>query len=311
MHESNDPDGPRKDLMASSGSRLAFVALIVANICLATGPLFVRQSIADGGIGPIAVGLWRLALAAPFLLLLTRTQRQPIGRMPASLWAMIALAGVFFAADLASWHAGIQHTKLANATLFGNFASLIFPIYGFVIARALPSRMQALALALAAVGVVLLLGRSYELSRQNLVGDLLCLLAGLLYTGYLIAIDRARARLMAWPLLTISTIAGIAPLLFFAWIAGESIIPHSWTALVILALVSQVMGQGLMIYAMGTMRPLIVGLALLSQPVVAALIGWALYAERLGALDIVGAVAIGVALVLVRQTPARGTAASA
>lgn len=311
MHESMAPNGSRNALPSSSGARLAFIALIVANICLATGPLFVRQSIDGGGIGPIAVGFWRLALAAPFLLLLTRIQRQPIGRLPVSLWWAVGLAGVFFAGDLAAWHAGIQHTKLANATLFGNVASLIFPVYGFFIARSLPTRMQAAALLLAAVGIALLLGRSYDLSRQNLIGDLLCLFAGLLYTGYLIAIDRARSRLMPWPLLTLSTIGGIVPLLVFAWIAGESIIPQQWTALIILALVSQVLGQGLMIYAMGSMKPLVVGLALLSQPVVAALIGWVMYAERLGALDIVGAIAIGIALVLVRQSETRPIVASA
>ena len=60
--------------------------------------------------------------------------------------ATIALGGLFFAADLGSWHLGILRTKLANATLFGNSTSLIFPIYGFVIARAWPTRAQALAL---------------------------------------------------------------------------------------------------------------------------------------------------------------------
>ncbi len=297
MHPS---DHPRKSVAGPSA--LALIALLGGNVALAIGPLFVRLA-ADDGVGPIAAGFWRLALAAPLLLLLTRVTRQPITRLAPAMSGMIALGGLFFAADLASWHIGILQTKLANATLFGNSTSLIFPIYGFLIARAWPSRGQALALLLAAVGAVVLMGRSYELDPRYLVGDLFCLLAGILYTFYLISIDRARTTLAAWPVLTLSTIAGVLPLLAFAWVAGERIWPDEWGALVALALVSQVIGQGLMVYAMGHFRPLLVGIALLSQPVVAAAIGWTMYAEAIGPIDLLGAALIGVAILLVRRAP--------
>jgi drug/metabolite transporter (DMT)-like permease len=295
------PDHPRKSVDAPSG--LAVAALLGGNVALAIGPLFVRMAVDGDGVGPVAAGFWRLALAAPLLLLLlTRATRQPIGRLDKGLLGMIALGGLFFAADLASWHIGILQTKLANATLFGNSTSLIFPLYGFLVAQAWPSRTQVSALLLAALGAVLLMGRSYDLDPRYLVGDLFCLLAGILYTFYLISIDRARATLQPWPVLALSTLAGVLPLLGFAVLAGERIWPESWGALIGLALVSQVIGQGLMVFAIGHVRPLLVGLALLSQPVVAAAIGWIMYDERLGWVDLAGAALIAVAIVLVRNT---------
>lgn len=69
--------------------------------------------------------------------------------------------------------------------------------------------------------------------------------------------------------------------------------------LLALALVSQIAGQGLMIYALGHLSPLVVGLALLVQPLVGATIGWAAYGERLTMLDAVGAVLVAAALALV------------
>ena len=42
-----------------------------------------------------------------------------------------------------------------------------------------------------------------------------------------------------------------------------------------------------------------------AQPVVAASIGWAVYGERLGTVDAIGAVAIAIALVLVRRPDRR------
>ena len=61
------------------------------------------------------------------------------------------------------------------------------------------------------------------------------------------------------------------------------------------------LGQGLMIFALGQLSPLVVGIALLIQPVVAAAVGWIGYGEKLDGVDLIGAVLVAVALVLVRR----------
>jgi drug/metabolite transporter (DMT)-like permease len=289
MHQPSSPSRP-------AAGRHAFAALIVANLFLAAGPWMVR--LAD--VGPVAAGFWRLALALPFLAWLG--WRQARGR-PAPAWpliALIALGGLFFAADLAAWHEGILRTKLANATLFGNFASFLFAIYGFLLLRALPSRIQTGALLAAALGTALLLGSSYELSPDHLTGDLLAILAGLFYTFYLIAVDKARRSMAPFTVLAIATAAGAFPLLLLAAALGEALVPQDWTSVLLLSLGSQLIGQGLLVYAMGHLSPVVTGLGLLTQPAAAALIGWAAYGERLSTADFAGALLIAAALVLIR-----------
>ncbi len=300
MHEA---PAPRKATPQPSGGPLAFAALLGGNLALAFGPWFVRLT----DVGPVAAGFWRIALATPLLLVLgAMTTRHAFASARGLGWVLIG-SGVLFAGDLASWHAGIHHTKLANATLFGNAATFVFPLYGFLVARAWPTRLQGLALALAGVGAALLMGRSYQLAPQNLVGDLLCLLAGVLYAGYFILMARARATMAPLPALGLSSAAATLPLLFAALVLGEKVMPSDWTPLLALALFSQVIGQGLMIYALGRFSPLVIGLALLTQPVVAAAVGWLAYGEALGAADLVGAVLVATALVLVRIAPERVT----
>lgn len=288
----------QETLGAVQALRFGLPALIVANALLATGPLFVR--LAD--VGPVAAGFWRLTLALPVLTLLALASggKQP-GRFTPAIVGVIAVSGILFAADLASWHLGIVRTKLANATLFGNATSLLYPLYGYVIARAWPSRREGGALALAAAGAAVLLGRSYEVSSEHVAGDLLSLFAGLCYCVYFIAIARARATLAPMPLLAASTLASILPMLGFAALLGEELWPRDWRPLVALALASQLLGQGLTVYVLGHMKPLVIGLALLTQPVVAAAIGWVVFGERLGALDLVGAAMVAVAMVLVAR----------
>jgi drug/metabolite transporter (DMT)-like permease len=86
---------------------------------------------------------------------------------------------------------------------------------------------------------------------------------------------------------------------------GERIIPTDWTFVFLLALGSQVVGQGLLVYGIGHVPPLIVGLALLTQPAISAFVGYVAYGETLRPVDWLGALAIGAALVLVRL-PERG-----
>ncbi|MCW4462260.1 DMT family transporter [Sphingomonas sp. BT-65] len=280
-----------------SGTAPPFAALILGNIALAFGPWFVRAA----DVGPVAAGFWRLAIGVPFLFAIVFVmERNPL-RNAKGLGLVLLLAGIAFAADLASWHVGILHTTLANATLFGNSATLMYPIWGFLIARAWPTRQQGVALALAALGAGLLLGRSYSLSPEHLLGDLLCLLAGVLYTVYFILMARARGAMTPLPALALSSAAGILPLLLFAIALGEQIWPQNWGVLVGLALASQVLGQGLLIYALGHLSPLVVGIALLSQPIVAGTVGWIVYDERLGLPDFIGAILVAIALVLVRR----------
>jgi drug/metabolite transporter (DMT)-like permease len=151
----------------------------------------------------------------------------------------------------------------------------------------------------------MLMGSSFELSPRHFAGDLLALFAGLLYTGYLIAVQKGRGSLKPLPLLFLSSAFGAAMLLPVSLVFGEQVIPHDWTYVLLLALGSQVIGQGLLVYGIGHVPPLIVGLTLLTQPAISAFVGWMAYGETLSPLDWIGAIAIAAALVLVRL-PQRG-----
>lgn len=281
--------------------RFAFSAVLAGSTALAFGPWLVRLA----GVGPVAAGFWRLALALPFLFVIAAMTRQPVHWPGRKLALLVAFAAFFFAADLAAWHVGIHMTKLGNATLFGNVSSFAFAGWGLWLAHRWPSPLQGTALGLAAVGAALLMGSSFELSPRHFAGDLLALFAGLLYTGYLIAVQRARGSLKPLPLLFLSSAFGAAMLLPMSLVFGEQVIPHDWTYVLLLALGSQVIGQGLLVYGIGHVQPLIVGLALLTQPAISAFVGWMAYGETLSPLDWIGAAAIAAALVLVRL-PARG-----
>ena len=282
-----------------------FMALLGGNFALALGPWFVR--LADSG--PVSAGFWRLFLPLPILALLAMRQHKPrTGPKPTlTAWLLIATAGVLFALDLASWHIGIAYTRLGNASLFGNSGSLILMVWGLIAARRLPRIVELGAIVAALSGAAILLGRSLEIDHATLIGDLFCILAGVFYFFYILLIQSARGQFESWGLLFASTLASAPVMLGIAIALGEPVWPHVWWPLIALAFCSQVVGQGLIVFALRHFSALIIGVVLLTQPAVSIVLGWLAFGETMGALDALGMALIAAALLLGRlsESPTR------
>ena len=284
------------DAAGGGPTTLHWAALIAGNIALALGPWSVR--LADSG--PVAAGFWRLALALPILWLIARRAGEPVLGVPRRAAWLVALGALAFAFDLASWHIGIEFTRLGNATLFGNAGSIVLLFWGILVARVMPARAEWAAIVLALGGAAILLGRSAEISASTLMGDLFCITAGLLYAVYLLCLQDARKGLGGWALLVRVCLVAAPVLLSVAWLRGEPIWPRDWTPLVVLAILSQVVGQGLLVFALRAFPPMIIGLALLMQPAVAVAYGFLAFGEVLRPLDTVGMAMLGAALAVAR-----------
>ncbi|MEL7518853.1 MAG: DMT family transporter [Pseudomonadota bacterium] len=279
-------------------SALRLLALLGGNFALALGPWMVR--LAGEDTGPVSAAFWRMFLALPFLMVFAAAAKQKLTGIPTKTLALVALGSVAFAGDLASWHIGIGMTRLGNATLFGNAGSIVLLFWGFLIARALPRGTEWMAIVLALSGAAILMGRSLEISTTSLLGDLFCVTAGLLYAVYLLTLQGARGQFGSWSLLVWVSVFACPVLLALALALGEPVWPSDWTPILILFVTSQLIGQGLLVYSLGHFPPLVIGLALLTQPAIAAVIGYSVFDEVLRPMDIIGMVMLGSALVAAR-----------
>lgn len=272
-------------------SRAAFACLLAGGVCIASAPIFVRLS----DTGPVASAFWRVALAAPLLWTwvwcspsLGRGQGEGRTQPMAILW----LAGVFFALDLGFWHWSIVWTSVANATLLANLAPIVVTLAGWILWKQKVTNAFLVGMFVAIAGMFVLVGPNFFVGGTRLAGDALAALTAVFYASYQLAIKRARdnqaatAPLMAWT----STITAIV-LLPFALLSPQPMLPagtYGWLVLFGLAIVSQIMGQGLIAYAAAHLPASLTSVSLLIQPVVAALVAWALFGEAVGAAQFVG-----------------------
>ncbi len=288
---------------------LALVALLTGAISIAFAPIFVRLS----ELGPSATAFYRLAFALPFLgsWMWIEDRRTPGAKRPSAPgdYLQLAIAGLFFAADLAIWHWSIQFTSVANATLLANFAPVFVALGGWLFFGDRFTTIFLVGMATAFLGTTLLMGDSLSLSLLHLFGDALGVLTAVFYAGYILAVSRLRLRFSTAMIMTWSGLVTCLTLLVVALISGESLVAqtaYGWSVLVALALLSQVIGQSLIAYALAYLPATFSSLSLLLQPVAAAVLAWMIFDEALSAWQGVGGTIMLVGILLARHSGRRG-----
>jgi len=132
---------------------------------------------------------------------------------------------------------------------------------------------------------------SVALGSRYVLGDMLGLITACFFGSYVIAVARVRDRMAASTLMLYSSAVTALLLLAATVISGENLLPASasgWSVLVALAWVSQATGQGLIAYALGHLPASFSALAILIEPLTAAILGWAWLGEALSVLQAIG-----------------------
>jgi drug/metabolite transporter (DMT)-like permease len=285
----------------------ALIVLILAAVVLGLAPILVR--LAD--TGPAAAGFWRFAFALPWLLVMTaRPGGEGIGRP--SNW--MVLAGGMLVLDLSFWHYSIALTSVANATTLTNLTPVVVTLVGWFVFRERPRALFLVALAAAIAGALTMsLGADGGQGSNPPLGDVFAGVTALWYAGYFIAVKGARDRHSAGRVMLWSTAIAAPGLLLAALVLGEQVLPGSWggwAACAGLGLM-HVVGQGGVAWSLGRLPAALTAVTVLIQPVVAALLGWMIFAETLTPMQAVGGVVVLAAIVLAQWSSVKKKGAEA
>ena len=276
--------------MDKASSRLGISAILLGGIAIGSAAIFMRLS----PVAPSAAAFWRMALSVPVFALFVManpTARRQLRKLEWSELKLIGWVGFWFAVDLFFWHWAVEETTVANATLLANLASVFTVVVGFFLFKERFSGTFLVGLVLALLGAATLVGQNAAISPDYLFGDLLGLLTSFALTGYVICAAKARKSVPTNTLMVGSAIVTAILLLPAALLAEGDFVPSmidGWLPLLGLALVTHVMGQGLIIYGLAHISAALGAIGLLIQPVVAAILAWAIFGEALGILHLIG-----------------------
>ena len=283
----------------------ALLALVAAAFAMGISPVFVRWA----DVGPFSSAFWRVALALPVLYAWMRAEER--GGRPAGQKAFalpVVLAGLAFSGDLFFWHLAIFKTSVANATFFATTAPVFVALAGWLLFRTRVTAALLGGLGLCLLGGAALVAQSFAIAPGRLAGDVFGVCTAVFFGLYFLAVGKARETSGAARVtFEMSCITALA-LLGVALVFESRLLPGSaggWAALLAMAFISHVGGQGLLSVALGRLPALFSSLVIFLEAVAAALFGWMLLGEPVTPVQAMGGVLILAGIFISRPRPAK------
>ena len=283
--------------MTEPSRHRAAVVLAVAIVAISGAAVFIRLAEAPG----VVVAAWRMLIAALLLapIAVRALRRRPAG--PGSLGPTV-LAGVLLGIHFATWISSLSYTTVAASVSLVATTPLWVALMGWAFLRRTPSLSVLLGVLLAVAGGAViafgdLVGATAGVGAPApLLGDALALVGAIALAGYLLLGRVAQHRG-----LTIDAYAGMAyavaavvllplPGIFGLSYLGYPTATFGW--ILALALVPQLIGHTGINYAMRHIDPTRVATAALLEPVGAALLALALFAEVPSPVTLLGATVV-------------------
>ncbi|GAA3181946.1 EamA family transporter [Blastococcus jejuensis] len=305
--------------LTTPASRRGFLLVVLAALCWGTSGIS-GQIVADrAGLGPLDIAWHRMAIGAVALLAihaLTRRRRAaPAARLGRGTAVRLLLIGAGLAAYQLAYFAAVATAGVSIATLVAlGLAPLLIAVGAALLGHGRPDRATVLALVVALVGLVLLVGISAgaDTGTAVVLGALMAVGSAL---GYAV-VTLAGAGVPAGVPVTLAGFAGGAVLLTpVALIAGLRFTtePGALAVLLYLGLVPSALAYTLFFTGLRTVPGAVASIVTLLEPLTATALATAFLGERLapgalaGGLLVLAAVA-GLYLRRMGDSNSRGVA---
>jgi drug/metabolite transporter (DMT)-like permease len=268
---------------------LPYLVLLVGVIIAATSSILIRYAQAEG-VPSLTIATGRLALAA--LILAPLAWVRVAGELRALQRRDVLLgvaSGGFLAAHLATWISSLAYTSVASSAALVTTNPIWVGLASWLILNERPGwrTISGIVLTLLGSAGIILSGMGAQASAQfanPLLGNILALIGALTVSGYFLIGRGLRRRLstLAYIWLVYSSAAGV--LLLFAALLGVPLLgfsPLAYLLVLAIAVGPQLLAHTSFNWALAHLSATFVALAILGEPVGAAILAWFLFQEQI------------------------------
>ena len=278
---------------------LSFFVLAGAVVVVSTASILIRLAQAEGAssltIAAVRLGL-AAAILAPVAWLKTRREILQLGRREVGL---CLLSGLFLALHFWTWISSLEYTSVASSAALVTTNPLWVGLASAVLLRERPGIAAIAGIALTVAGSVLIFsadsGGSGRTATNPSLGNTLALIGAISASGYLLVgrVLRSHISLTAYVCLAYT----VAALLLGTATAVSGAVPMAlsaaaWGFMALLAIGPQLIGHTAFNWAVRRLTATFVAIAILGEPVGAALLAWFFLDEGFTALQLTGFVVL-------------------
>jgi len=281
-----------------------YITLFVGVLAVSFAATFIRLADAP----PLVIATYRLAIASIILIPIAAIKsRRSLPQLSRQDILLILLSSVFVALHFGLWITSLSYTSIASSVVLVTAHPAFVAVISYFLWGERLNKLTIGGIVVAFIGVIFINYSGLTFGTQAIVGNLLALIGGFAMGAYLIVGRQLRARIDILSYLTILYTCSAVILLVATVLSGHSLFgysPTTYLMLILLALVPQLIGHTSINLAVRLIPVTFVSVAILGEPVGAALLGSIILGEIPTANEIAGGFLMlsGIFLVL-RQRP--------
>lgn len=274
---------------------LSFGVLAVAVAVVSTASILIRLAQAEG-VSSLTIAAVRLGLAAlllaPFAWLKAGREIMRLGRRELG---MCLLSGLFLAIHFWTWISSLEYTSVASSAALVTTNPLWVGLASAVLLRERPAPAALAGIALTVAGSILIFaadsGGSETTATNPPLGNALALAGAIAASGYLLVGRALRARISLTAYVWLVYTA--AAMLLGAAVAASGtelavLSMPAWGFMALLAIGPQLAGHTAFNWAIRRLTATFVAIAILGEPVGAAILAWFFFDEGFTTFQLIG-----------------------
>ncbi|WP_339195518.1 DMT family transporter [Solibacillus sp. FSL R5-0449] len=275
-----------------------YIPIIIGVISVSLSAIFVKLASADSGVIAFYRMLFSILIMLPWFLMKYSNEIKVLSKRD---WIFSSIAGVFLSFHFILWFESLNYTSVASSTVLVTMQPLFAFIGTYLFFKEKITLQTFIAGGIAILGSVLISWGDFQISGTALYGDILALIACALITGYLLFGQDVRKRLSLVTYTMVVYSVSTITLFFYIIIKGESFGPYpaiDWMWFILLAIIPNLLGHNLFNWALKWTSTNVISIAILFEPVGAALLAIFIFNEYLTVSQIVGGLVVILGIML-------------
>jgi drug/metabolite transporter (DMT)-like permease len=286
-------------------AKIRLFSILFAGICaVSTASILIRSAL-DEGVPPLVIAAYRLALAALILTpIVLRARRPELRALSHRDWQWALASGFFLALHFATWISSIKYTTITSSVVLVTTGPIWVALFSWLSWRERLTRPVVTGLIVAVAGGMLV-GFSDSsglgFGGTQLWGDFLALAGAWFVAGYLLIGRQLRHRMSLLTYvyivygsaaLWLTALAALSGGSFTQQANGQPYPLSAYAAMLLLAVLPQLVGHSSYNYALHFLPPTYVAIVALAEPIGSSILAFVLLQEVPPPLTIVGAIVI-------------------